>query len=156
MSITQSISTPRTTLDSLVSTLKDGQTGFREAAENVNDPDLKELFNQRSLQRAKFAGELEVALRELGEKDPQDNKPSLSGALHRTWINLKAAIIKQDRHAVLAEAERGEDVAVSAYRDALERDDWSSTTRSTLEKQAAEVQNSHDEVKTLRDAASQK
>ncbi len=156
MSITHSISTPRMTLDSLVSTLKDGQIGFREASENVKDTDLKELFSKRSLQRSKFAGELEVALRELGEKDPQDNKTSLSGALHRAWIDLKAAVSKHDRYAVLAEAERGEDVAVSAYRDALEREDWSASLRSVIEKQAAEVQASHDEVKALRDASAKK
>ena len=156
MSIAQSISTPRLTLDSLVSTLKDGQIGFREASEKVKDTDLKEFFSRRSLQRAKFAGELEVVLRELGERDPRDNKPSLSGALHRSWIDLKAAVSKHDRHAVLAEAERGEDVAFSAYRDALDRQDWSATTRAILVKQAAEVQKSHDEVKALRDASAGK
>jgi hypothetical protein len=40
--------------------------------------------------------------------------------MHRAWINIKSAVTNRDRHAILAEAERGEDSAVDAYKDALE------------------------------------
>ena len=45
------------TINDLIETLKDGQEGFRQAAEAVADPQLKSIFNEYSLQRARFAGE---------------------------------------------------------------------------------------------------
>src|SRR4029078_8704180 len=47
------------TLNGLIETLKDGQEGFRQASEAVKDCQLKMLFGEYSLQRAKFAGELQ-------------------------------------------------------------------------------------------------
>ena len=46
-------------LNDLIETLKDGQQGFREAAEDVQSHDLKTLFSEYSLQRSRFAGELQ-------------------------------------------------------------------------------------------------
>ena len=45
------------TINDLIETLKDGQEGFRQAAEAVEDPKLKSVFNEYSLQRARFAGD---------------------------------------------------------------------------------------------------
>jgi uncharacterized protein (TIGR02284 family) len=134
-----------------VETLLDGQKGFQQSAESVKSPALKELFSSLSLQRAKFAGTLESELLALGEQDPQKESGSVAGAVHRGWIDLKSALLKQDDHAVLAEAERGEDVAVKAYRDALEKD-LPAPLREIIAEQAVEVKAGHDQVKALRDA----
>src|SRR5690242_11016404 len=93
------------TINSLIETLKDGQEGFRQAAEAVKDPSLKSLFNQFSLQRARFAGELQSEAVQLGESKPETDS-STSGALHRAWINIKSAVTSGDDHAILAECER--------------------------------------------------
>ena len=42
------------TINSLIETLKDGQEGFRQAAEAVKDSELKSLFSEYSLQRSQF------------------------------------------------------------------------------------------------------
>ena len=57
-------------LNDLIETLKDGQQGFREAAEDVKSSDLKTLFSEYSLQRSQFAGELQSLAHSLGEKEP--------------------------------------------------------------------------------------
>src|SRR5207248_3901662 len=98
------------TINDLIETLKDGQEGFRQAAEAVEDLKLKSVFNEYSLQRARFAGELQSQAVALGESKPEDSS-SAAGAMHRAWINLKSAIAKRDDHAILAECERGEDSA---------------------------------------------
>src|SRR5215217_4591780 len=46
-------------IDNLIETLKDGQEGFKQAAEAVKDTQLKSLFEEYSLQRSRFAGELQ-------------------------------------------------------------------------------------------------
>jgi len=138
------------TINSLIETLKDGQEGFKQAAEAVKDTSLKSMFNEFSLQRAKFAGELQSEAVNLGEPDPETDS-STSGALHRAWINIKSAITSGDDHAILAECERGEDSAVNEYKEAME-EDISSPVRAIIERQYVAVKEAHDRIKSLRDA----
>jgi uncharacterized protein (TIGR02284 family) len=145
-------SSPKKTLQNLVEILHDGQMGFAHAAENVKNPKLKELFSRFSLQRSQFAGKLESELLSLGEKDPQKTGGTAAGAVHRGWIDLKSAFVKEDDHAVLSEAERGEDVAKKAYKEALE-EELPAPLRAIITTQAEAIQAAHDEVKALRDAA---
>jgi uncharacterized protein (TIGR02284 family) len=140
------------TINSLIETLKDGQEGFRQASEAVKDFQLKMLFGEYSLQRAKFAGELQNEAISLGEHDP-GNTSSTAGALHRAWINLRSAITSQNDHAILAECERGEDSAVNEYKKAMEEEEISSPIRDTISRQYAEVKSAHDRIRELRDAA---
>ena len=139
------------TLNSLIETLKDGQEGFRQAAEAVKDSQLKSLFNEFSLQRSKFAGELQSHAIQLGESNPEDSS-STAGALHRAWINMKSAITSQDDHAILAECERGEDSAVGEYKKAMEDVELPSSVRDVVSRQYTDVKAAHDKVKALRDA----
>ena len=138
------------TINGLIETLKDGQEGFRQAAEAVKDSSLKSLFSEYSLQRSRFAGELQNEVVRLGDADPE-NTSSTAGAMHRAWINLKSAITSQDDHAILAECERGEDVAVSEYKKAMS-EELSSPIRETISRQYDEVKLAHDRVRDLRDA----
>jgi uncharacterized protein (TIGR02284 family) len=139
------------TLNSLIETLKDGQQGFRQASEAVKDNTLKSLFNEYSLQRAKFAGELQnEVIRSLGESQPEDSS-SAAGALHRAWINLKSALTAGDDHAILAECERGEDSAVAEYKKAMEEENLSAPLRDIVSRQYTDVKAAHDRVKALRD-----
>ncbi len=139
------------TINGLIETLKDGQKGFREASQAVKDSQLKSLFSEYSLQRSKFAGELQNEAISLGDHNPE-NSGSTSGAMHRTWINLKAAITSGDDHAVLAECERGEDSAVAEYKKAIEDKGLSAPIRETISRQFTDVKMAHDHIKALRDA----
>ena len=139
------------TINSLIETLKDGQEGFRQAAEAVKDPSLKSLFSEYSLQRSRFAAELQGQARSFGESDPE-KRSSAAGAMHRAWINIKSAVTSGDDAAILSECERGEDSAVNEYKKAME-DNLPSPVRETVSRQYAEVQSAHDRVKQLRDAA---
>ena len=140
------------TINDLIETLKDGQKGFREASEAVKDTQLKSLFSEFSLQRAKFAGELQNEAISLGDHNPA-NMSSTAGAMHRAWINLKSAITSQDDHAILAECERGEDSAVNEFKKALEETELSSPIREIVSRQYADVKRAHDRIRELRDAA---
>ncbi|MFZ1220660.1 MAG: PA2169 family four-helix-bundle protein [Chthoniobacterales bacterium] len=140
------------TINDLIETLKDGQKGFREASEAVKDTQLKSLFSEFSLQRSKFAGELQNEAISLGEHNPE-NSSSTAGAMHRAWINLKSAITSQDDHAILAECERGEDSAVSEFKNAMEEEELSATIREIVSRQYADLKRAHDRIRELRDAA---
>jgi uncharacterized protein (TIGR02284 family) len=138
------------TLNGLIETCKDGQDGFKEAAEGVERSDLKSLFYEFSQQRSQFAGELQELVRTLGG-DPE-NSGSMAAALHRGWINIKSAVTGKDEGAILNECERGEDVAKNAYKEALE-EALPANVLEVVQTQYTAVQAAHDRVKALRDAA---
>jgi uncharacterized protein (TIGR02284 family) len=145
------MSNQKTIIDKLIETLKDGQEGFRQAAEGVKDPQLKSLFNEYSQQRSRFATELQSQAQSLGESEPETSS-SAAGALHRAWINLKSAVTRGDDHAILAECERGEDSAVEEFKKALDNG-LSAPVQEILSRQYAQIKEAHDRVKGLRDAA---
>jgi uncharacterized protein (TIGR02284 family) len=139
------------TINTLIETLKDGQEGFKQAAEGVKDPQLKSLFNEYSQQRSRFATDLQNQAHSLGEPEPETSS-SAAGALHRSWINLKSAVTRGDDHAILAECERGEDSAVEQYKKAVD-DNLSAQLREIVSRQYAEIKKAHDRIRNLRDAA---
>ena len=138
-------------IDNLIETLKDGEEGFKQAAESVKDPQLKSLFSEYSQQRARFAVELRSKAQRPDERDSKISG-SAAVALHRGWINLKSAITQGDDHAILAECERGEDSAVEEFRKAL-NDGLSAPVQEIVSRQYAEIKQAHDRVKQLRDTA---
>jgi uncharacterized protein (TIGR02284 family) len=142
-----------TTLNGLVETCKDGAQGFRTAADGVEDPALRRLFASYAEQRAQFATELEGLVAQMGG-DPADHG-HVAGALHRGWINLKAAITGKDDGAVISECERGEDFAKERYNKALDTQ-LPADVRATVERQYMQVQQAHDHVRSLEQSYTKK
>lgn len=138
---------------SVVESLADSQKGFADIGEHLQDAQLKRYFLAESLKRANFRAELENELHRAGMADVKETG-SVSGALHRTWGDLKAKLGGGD-HTLLETAEQGEDVAKKAYKDALEQE-LPLPIRQLLSEQQAHVMTSHDYVKAHRDALAAK
>lgn len=136
------------TLNDLIETCKDGQEGFHTCAEDISDAQMKTFFNDRAQSCAQSAGELQELVRTYG--GTPEKSGSVSGAMHRRWVDIKSSITGKDDEAILNECERGEDVAVSSYRKALEKD-LPPDVRSVVERQNSGVLRNHDQVKALRD-----
>src|SRR5688572_10828678 len=132
------------TLNTLIETCRDGEQGFRTAAENLKDPQVKSLFTAVARERAKFAEELKDEVERLGGH--ADEGGSAAGAAHRGWMNVKAAVTGHDEKQIIAEAERGEDVAVATYRTALEHK-LPPPVDSIVHRQYAHVKEAHDRVR---------
>lgn len=137
-------------LNNLIETCRDGQNGFKEAAENVKNPELKSFFNQISLDRARLVGELQQEVHRLGG-DPE-NTGSTAAALHRAWIDIKGTLTGKNDESILSECERGEDSAVEAYQEALKDMNLPNDIRTLVERQFRSVKQTHDRVKQWRDA----
>jgi uncharacterized protein (TIGR02284 family) len=138
-------------LNDLIATCRDGQEGFKEAADNATSPELKNFFRDVSRERTRCVGELQLQVRTLGG-DPEKSG-STAGALHRVWIDIKGTLTGKDDGSILSEAERGEDSAVKAYEDALKQV-LPANVRSIVEMQFREIKLVHDRVKQMRDAKS--
>jgi uncharacterized protein (TIGR02284 family) len=137
-------------LEDLIETCKDGQKGYQDAAVHVKRGDLKTYFNEQSLARSSFAGELEAELIRLGKPDKKVSG-SVSGALRRAWIDTKVSLGGGDK-SILESLEAGEDNAKESYEKAVSAD-LPENIAQIVRRQAASVQKAHDHVKTLRDSA---
>ncbi len=133
-------------LNDLIETCKDGEEGFRTAAEHVTNASLKSLFSEFSSQRSKFASELQIEVTRLGGEAQKSG--SISGVAHRGWLDIKSAVTRGSDEAIVAEAERGEDNAKKHYREACAKD-LPAEVQSLVEKQAQVVQQTHDKVRSL-------
>ncbi|MDZ4657462.1 MAG: PA2169 family four-helix-bundle protein [Bythopirellula sp.] len=140
------------TLDKLQDLLKvniDSETGFRDAGEHVQDVALRRIFRQFADERQSNAAELKQFVELNGETAVKEG--SVMAAMHRTWMDLKAALTSNDAKAVLNEAERGEDHILHMYEDVL-KESAGSAVNDVLQHQYAKVKAAHDVVRDLRDA----
>ena len=92
-------------LNDLVETSKDGEKGFLKAAEDAHDAQLKTLFQSRAADCARGARELQDAVQAMGGKP--ETHGSVSGALHRGWVDVKSAVANRSDYDILAECEKG-------------------------------------------------
>ena len=134
------------TLNQLIQTCKDGEEGFQLAAGAVDDVNLKHLLESYSQQRSEFGAELQTEVRRLAQDPAQSGHAA--AALHRGWIDIKAAITGRDEAAIIAECERGEDSAIKAYEQAL-GSDLPQDLRAVVERQFANIKEAHDQIRSL-------
>jgi uncharacterized protein (TIGR02284 family) len=137
-------------LQDLLQTLRDREQGYRTARDGVKDAQLRQLFDAYVQQSVRFERELETELRQRG--DGREPGGTLAGAAFRGWMNVKAALTGHDEHAVLAECERGEDVAVEHYQRVL-RHPLPDDLRALVARQWSELEQAHTRIRSLRDAA---
>lgn len=135
-------------LNGLIEICRDGQNGYKEAADNIENGQIKHFCLEQSTERARFVGELQQEVRSLGG-DPE-NAGSATAAMHRAWIDLKSTFGGGDG-AIIAAAETGEDSAVEQYEEAL-KSALPANIRTIVERQFMSIKQAHDRVKTLRDS----
>lgn len=140
-------------LNGLIEICKDGQDGFKVAAEGIERSDLKTVFYEFSQQRSEFAGVLQQLVRTLGG-DPEKSG-SFSAAVHRGWIDIKSIVTGKDETAILNECERGEDHAKEAYADAL-KCSLPANVADIVGQQSHAVLAAHNKIKSLRNTESHK
>jgi uncharacterized protein (TIGR02284 family) len=74
------------------------------------------MFLRQSSEREAFAQDL---LGLAGSKRSEvDKGGTVSGTMHRWWLDLKGTMSSDSLHSVLDEAERGEEKALEAHREA--------------------------------------
>lgn len=134
------------TIEKLIETCRDGQAGYLEAAEVARNSELRNFFSHQSLERSRFAGELETVARNLGEAKPSRG-PSYVNKLHRAWIDLKQMLGGGDA-SVLSSVELGESYAKTHYQEAL-RANLPADVHEVIERQAESVLAAYDEINAL-------
>jgi uncharacterized protein (TIGR02284 family) len=100
----------------LVSINRDAAKGFKTAADSIEDPAVSRMFLRQSSEREAFAQDL---LGLAGSKRSEvDKDGTVTGTMHRWWLDLKGTMSSDSLQSVLEEAERGEEKALEAHREA--------------------------------------
>jgi uncharacterized protein (TIGR02284 family) len=136
-------------LEKLIETCRDSQNGYRDAAEHTKSPQLRQFFNQQSIERAQFAGQLENEVIHLGDHNPE-RKGTVSGAIHRAWFDLKEKF-SGNEESILNSVESGEDTAKHEFEQALQEGHLPVNIYTIVRQQATHVVAAHDRVRELRD-----
>lgn len=151
-----SLETKQTLNDKTISKLQklirsniDSYDGFRESADQIDDPMVAALFREMAADRSTLAAELQDYVTWNGDEAAEDG--SYAAAIHRTWIDIRSMLSGGDAYAILCEAERGEDQIKAAYEDVL-KETAGSAMNDVLQHQYAQVKAGHDRIRDLRDA----
>lgn len=128
----------------------DRSKGYKTAADEAKDGDLKPLFNRFSSQSKQFASELSRFVSQ--DNAPEDGETKHSGKLYRVWMDVKAAMTANDRKSILSSCEFGEDIALKTYKDALaDAGEINEDARMIITRHKTELQEAHNYIKSLRD-----
>lgn len=137
-------------LNELLPICRASEQGFLTAAADATEPELAQLFRGYATQRRKFADAIEARLRDLRAAPPR--APLAGSQLHRDWMDLRAAAAQAPLHALLEETERGEDLAVKAYANALQTRDVDEITRRIVQNHYEQIEAAHARLRQLRDS----
>lgn len=105
------------TLNHLIEICRDGDRGYKHAAEHMEEEELRTIFYRLSQQRALFEAELQNEVRLLGG-NPEDNG-TFKGTLYRAMMEIVSDLSGHKTEAIIKECQGGEKAAMEAYTEAL-------------------------------------
>jgi len=107
--------------------------GYRRAASESQDADLRNYYEELAGQSKQFAIRLNGYLR-VQQSEPESGT-TLKGKLYRAWMEAKAAITGYSEIAVLGSNVYGEEWALKAYEEALRDRTVTGSLRYEIERQ---------------------
>src|SRR5262249_13058497 len=125
---------------------RDGEEGYRRAAEDIDDWQLRSTLLELARGRGEQADEIERLLQAYGQSLPKGG--TAVGALHRTFLDLKSATMGNNGRAIFDELVRGESHAESVYDEAL-RSDLPTNVRQVLQRQHESVRQSRNRMRRM-------
>jgi uncharacterized protein (TIGR02284 family) len=138
-------------LNDLIEIHNDRIAGYDRAIKESTEEnaDLKQLFEHmiHESHECKMALATEVLVLKGETAEGTTN----SGKIYRVWMDVKAVFTGHDRHAILANCEKGEDAAQAAYKTALADESLPLFLHTLISEQQAKLKFSHDKIKMLRD-----
>jgi uncharacterized protein (TIGR02284 family) len=136
------------TLNELLENARDGETGFREAAEHAKTPNLSVLLGRCAQNCREAAAELQDQIeRHGGQVEPGGG---VGGVVHRAWIHIRGLFGGASDETMLAECARGKVAALGRYRKALKQN-LHPEIHAMLLRQFERAQRNCDMIKSMRD-----
>ncbi|MBA3682937.1 MAG: PA2169 family four-helix-bundle protein [Bacteroidetes bacterium] len=138
-----------TALNKLIEINNDRIEGYVTASKETKEVDLKSLFSELIKTSQQCRAELANEVHKLGGTPVEGTK--ISGKFFRVWMDVKAALVDNDRKTILNSCETGEDVAVDTYKEVLD-ESLSAVQQLMISDQLRLIKADHDKIKNLRDS----
>lgn len=135
-------------LNSLIETTLDSANGYKEAAEHVDDAELKANFAGRAIRRMELTRRLQAEVRSFGG-EPEDDQ-SLVGKAHNKFLALKDAVTGSSVKSVVDEVERGEDFIKGKFQKAADDAELPPEVRQLVSEAYRSVKADHDEISQIK------
>jgi len=139
-------------LNDLIKINNDRVAGFEKAGEDLEDKDsgLRSVFSKLASDSRGYSAELSGLARQYGAD--ADEGTSVSGSLHRAWLDIKSTFTGGDLESILNECHRGEDAIKDAYQSALEyNNELPFEVTQLISRQQQGIIEGHNLIKSLRD-----
>ncbi|MDH5823928.1 PA2169 family four-helix-bundle protein [Luteimonas sp. RD2P54] len=128
-------------LNDLIGVTRDGREFYEEAAQKVQDPDLKALFTRLAGVKAAIVNELGGAVQAAGGT-PEDSG-TMAGGMRQMYAKLRAGLGDKE-YSYVAELEESEDRLLEAFRETAADNDTPAAARDIVTRLLPEVQACHD------------
>ncbi|MCY7350146.1 MAG: PA2169 family four-helix-bundle protein [Cytophagaceae bacterium] len=121
---------------------------YETATEKIKNRELQVLFQGMGAESSTHISELSGLIQELGGEVEQGT--TLSGDLHRIWLDVKSAFTNHDSKAILEAVECAERGTLDAYSRILEvGDDLTEEALSLVNQQHQAIKNAHTAIERL-------
>ena len=138
-------------LNDLVKINNDRILGYEKAVEGTEDAQLDDLFRHYIIQSQGFRSQLADHIVRIDGLAVSDVTTSdVTSKIHRAWIDIKSAVTGKDSDTVLSSVEFGENAALEAYKDAIEKDHLPAYIKEDLMKQMGQLEDALDKIKAIR------
>jgi len=140
-------------LNDLVKINNDRIQGYMKAVEDTEDAQLDHLFNEMIVQSQNFRSQLADHIVRLdGSAVTEATSTDISSKIHRAWIDIKSALTGKDRDTVLSSVTFGENAAVEAYEEAVEKDHLPAYVKEDLTRQLSELKTALTKMEGLKNS----
>lgn len=134
-------------LNGLVEGLVDSADGYHQAAVETADGPYRTWFEARAAERRRLAETFKAAVRDRGGSPEED--ASILAKAQRAFMDVKHALLRNDA-SVLGTVETGEEQLTARFERALADEGLSATTKETIRRAYAEVQQGREQLSVLK------
>lgn len=135
-------------LNQLLEKNYDAEKGYKEAAENVDNPLLKNILISEAGKRHDFGIKLRDEIAKLGGMPEKED--STASKVHRTWIDVKAALAGNSDEAIIKECTRGDEAAIEEYESVLKESELTASSRKMVQQQREEITDMYHQWKNIK------
>ena len=134
-------------LNELLEKNYDAEKGYKKAAEKVENTKIKQFFNDQAQKRYDFGHELKSEIKNYGETPEKGG--SVTGAMHRAWIDIETAFSSNNEETILGEVQKGEKAAIAEYDEVIKDITLPPTTQRILTNQREAINNAWQSAKNF-------
>jgi len=129
------------TLNDLIAIARDGKDFYDEAAQKVENPELRALFNRIAGVKADIVAQLSGVVRSAGGQP--ETTGTLVGGMQQLYGKLRATL-GDTNYGYVAELEESEDRLLKAFDEALKDNDTPVAAREAAARLLPQVRECHD------------